>query len=503
MSSIVYLRNPKSNTIYAYLNDSVWDPEKKRCVCKRKCIGHLDPDTGEIVPNRSAKPKQTPWVKSRYVTKLFDSISEDLRLSEVLSLCFPDDWKKISTLAYYIAAGGSELQFCSHWCETHKTPGGNIMTPEKTNELMKIINSNSISLFFTLWRLRLQPDEVYVDTIYFRETSDDLSFYSKQLGIEFDDRQYRTKMELYFATKNDIPLCYELSNLSTGHRYGDYDVRRDSFRRLTSFLDEDKGEVFDASLIAYAGRNIIARVHPDNEFVKDLTEKVSKSIANAENGRMVFGNFLFIETFMNHHNGKKFYTHICYDPNSAASDLTAFLAIVNNCRYEIESGNPVPEHQHIYDRYLLIREEDDCTIAEYNGQAIMQHSNNAGYSVYISNFTRNPVSALTPFLQRKSITDMFDGMINKYDVTSPNHSSEQVYLSRIFIQFIALIIKREIERRMDAYKLNKTLSYKEMIEILDSIRSVKMPGTKKMMDTEISGPATRVLNAFGITEEED
>ncbi|MBR4504766.1 MAG: hypothetical protein IKP20_07340 [Candidatus Methanomethylophilaceae archaeon] len=503
MSSIVYLRNSKSNTIYAYLNESVWDPEKKKCICKRKCIGHLDPDTGKIVPNRSSKPKQTPWIKSRYVTKLFEEVSKELQLSEVLSLCFPDDWKKISTLAYYVAANNNELQFCHHWCETHKTPDGKIMTPEKTNELLKNIDSNAISLFFTLWRLRLQPDEVYVDTIIFRESSDDMTNYAKNLGIEPDDRQYKTKMELYFTTKNDIPLCYELSSLSTGHVYGDYDVRRESFRKLTSFLDEEKGDVFDASLIAYAGSNIIVRVLPDNEFVKELTEKVSKSIANAENGRMVFGNFLFIETFMNHYNGKRYYTHICYDPNRAANDLSAFLTIVNNCRYEIESGNPIPDHQHIYDKYLLTREENDCTIAEYNSQAIMQHSNNAGYSVYISNFTRNPVSALIPFLQRKMITDMFNGMMNEYDSNSINLSTEQVYLSRIFIQFIALIIKCEIERKMNVYKLNKTLSYKELIEMLDSIRTVRMPGSKKMVDTEIDGPTLRVMNLLGIGPEED
>ena len=283
MSSIVYLRNAKSNTIYAYLNESVWDPVKKKCVCKRKCIGHVDPITGNIVPNKASRPKENPSVKSRYVCKLFDRISEDLGLSEVLSLCFPDYWKKISTMAYYIAATGEEMYFCKNWSETHKTPSNQTMTPDVMNDILKNINSNSISLFFTLWRLRIQPSDVYVNTFLIKGYYIDLEEYSKNLDIEIDERSHKTKLELYFASKNEIPLCYNISSPTSNRRVGDYDVNRNSFSKLTSFVDENEGDPVDASLIAYAKSNIIARIRPDNDFVKNLTEKVSKTITDEEN----------------------------------------------------------------------------------------------------------------------------------------------------------------------------------------------------------------------------
>ena len=50
MSSIVYLKNKTNGKTYAYLNESVWDSETGKCKCKRKCLGHLDPVTGDIVP---------------------------------------------------------------------------------------------------------------------------------------------------------------------------------------------------------------------------------------------------------------------------------------------------------------------------------------------------------------------------------------------------------------------------------------------------------------------
>ena len=56
-SSIVYLRNSKSGTVYAYENHPYWDPEKKQSRSKRILLGKVDPLTGEIVPTRGRKAK--------------------------------------------------------------------------------------------------------------------------------------------------------------------------------------------------------------------------------------------------------------------------------------------------------------------------------------------------------------------------------------------------------------------------------------------------------------
>ena len=40
----------QSGVVYAYESISEWDPEKKQSRSKRKCLGRVDPDTGEIIP---------------------------------------------------------------------------------------------------------------------------------------------------------------------------------------------------------------------------------------------------------------------------------------------------------------------------------------------------------------------------------------------------------------------------------------------------------------------
>ena len=49
MSCIVYQTNKKTGVKYAYESISYWDPEKKQPRSKRKYVGKVDPETGEII----------------------------------------------------------------------------------------------------------------------------------------------------------------------------------------------------------------------------------------------------------------------------------------------------------------------------------------------------------------------------------------------------------------------------------------------------------------------
>ncbi|MBO4378627.1 MAG: hypothetical protein IKS87_02625 [Lachnospiraceae bacterium] len=52
MPSIVYQVDKKTGIKYAYESTSYWDKEKKQPRSKRRYIGKVDPETGEIIPCR-------------------------------------------------------------------------------------------------------------------------------------------------------------------------------------------------------------------------------------------------------------------------------------------------------------------------------------------------------------------------------------------------------------------------------------------------------------------
>lgn len=57
---IVYQTDKRSGITYAYENQSFWDPGLKRSRSKRKLIGRVDKDTGEIVPTDGRCKKRSP-----------------------------------------------------------------------------------------------------------------------------------------------------------------------------------------------------------------------------------------------------------------------------------------------------------------------------------------------------------------------------------------------------------------------------------------------------------
>lgn len=58
MPTIVYQENPKTHVKYAYESVSYWDKDKKAPRSKRRYLGRVDPETGEIIESRRNRKKQ-------------------------------------------------------------------------------------------------------------------------------------------------------------------------------------------------------------------------------------------------------------------------------------------------------------------------------------------------------------------------------------------------------------------------------------------------------------
>lgn len=64
--AIIKQYDKRSGITYAYESISYWDKEKKQSRSKRKLIGRIDPETGEIIPTdgRGKKGKKEKAVKA-------------------------------------------------------------------------------------------------------------------------------------------------------------------------------------------------------------------------------------------------------------------------------------------------------------------------------------------------------------------------------------------------------------------------------------------------------
>ena len=74
--ALVKLYNKERNVTYVYDSFSYWDKEKKQPRSKRKLLGKLDPETGEIVPTGGPRKKKTASLEEKSEKPNSDTVSK-------------------------------------------------------------------------------------------------------------------------------------------------------------------------------------------------------------------------------------------------------------------------------------------------------------------------------------------------------------------------------------------------------------------------------------------
>ncbi len=83
--AIIKQYDKRSGITYAYESHSYWDPEKKMTRAKRKLIGRVDPETGEIVPTDGRNRKcKTAAMDSADYKKMYEKLLKKYEAQEIL-----------------------------------------------------------------------------------------------------------------------------------------------------------------------------------------------------------------------------------------------------------------------------------------------------------------------------------------------------------------------------------------------------------------------------------
>lgn len=83
--AIIKQYHKDTNTTYVYESISYWDAEKGQSRSKRKVIGKIDPETGDIIPTGKKGPskKNTPAEETYEVVANYEKTIQELNLTIV------------------------------------------------------------------------------------------------------------------------------------------------------------------------------------------------------------------------------------------------------------------------------------------------------------------------------------------------------------------------------------------------------------------------------------
>ncbi len=511
MSSYVYVKNPNGKT-YVYENTTYWDKESKSCKHYRKSIGHLDPDTGEIVPNYKKGDKQMKTssgvsadhciVASTGIGKLLDKAVSDIKLDAPLKAVFPDDWERILTCAYYLVSEGGALAHVEKWQRAFSSPYEEKLTSQRISELITRITPSLQQNFFSMWAGLSRQDSYYaMDMTSVSSYSEFIEFV--RWGYDRDDEDLpQINLLMLTGVESHMPIYYRIIPGSIK----DVNTLQDSLANI-SFMEKasfhyvmDKGFYSRPNIDAfYAGhKKFIIGVPFTVGFACDAVEEFRDTIRSHHNFCTVFGDELYAATKPMTWDGHRFYVHIYYDSFKAALDEKKFDHTLYCCMQEILSGQRIKEHASYYEKFFFIRETPVRGIkAEYNEEAIAEHKRNRiGWFVLATNDIKDKVRALEVYRNKDSVEKCFDDLKNDLDMKRIRMHSAAAMEGRIFIQFISLLITARLKQVMNEAGWFKDYDLQEVLNEMKTVRTVSIQGTRKRYTTELTPFQKKIFGMY-------
>ena len=509
MAAIVYQTNKKTGVVYAYESISYWDKEKQQSRAKRKCIGKVDPETGRIVPTRgrkksapkeSVKPGPAPVVqysRSFYgASYLFDRIGEATGVAEDLKTCFPDAYRQILSIAYYlIMEDRNPLSRFPRWAACRRHPYGEAISSQRSSELFASITEEARQHFFRLQGRRRMDKE------YLAYDSTSISSYSKCLSqVRYGknkDHEHLPQINLLllFGRESRLPFYYRklagnIPDVATLRKLL-ADVNTLGYKKFKVVLDRGFYSAANINDLYKNHMKFIVAAKLSLKIVQTQLDTVREAMrvwTHYSQDYQVYAYSLPITwDYVQERPYKgdvieakrRMYLHLYFSPERALEAETAFNNRMANLQEELESGRRHPDHEKQYAKYFHVKTTPvRGTQVEANEEAMAEAKRNYGYFTLVSNQEKDAVTALEIYRNKDLVEKAFGNLKERLNLRRTAVSSEKSLDGKLFVQFIALIFLSYITKKMQEERLFKKYTLQEVLDELDLIECFEIPGQR-------------------------
>jgi len=523
--SLVYVKNKNNQTTYVYESTAYWDKEKQQSRNTRVCIGKLVNNV--LVPNKQYKMHQeleqlkhtkpavatvTDFIRKFYgATYLLGQISKRYGIIEDLTRCFPETYKQILSLAYFLVLEeNNPLSRFPRWAATHVHPDG---TSQSSSTLFQTISGDAIQRFFMLQTARWDEQEYLSFDISSVSSYEEILNQIKYTEGKDQEVVAQINLTLLCGQRSHMPVCYrklpnnipdisplkrmikDLADLITG--------------KVTLILDRDfystenVNDLYTNHYKFLMGTRIsLPFIQQHLDPVRAILRKQAKEKTNHQLGcysimsewqheRVKKRNGEVIKT------DKRIYVHLYYNEKQSVDDRTAFEKRLELLEEELTSNKRIPSHEEQYEKYFHIRQTPGRRIT----LTIKQHSldfkqKDFGYFSLISNDIKDPIEALDMYRSRALIEKSFDNLEERMSMRSASEASDRNLDGKLFIQFVAHMFVAAIDRTMKEKDLYRTHTMIDLLDTLDVIEQFQIPGQSPYMG-EIPEEQKALYGHFG------
>lgn len=511
---------------YVYLTQRVkYSPELKQTRPVRVAIGKLN-EEGKLIPNRNyfeifPYEQNEPGDKADFVIAgphfVADKISAGNGLKELLETIFKDDSDKILDIAtYMMMSENNVMQYFEDYGYNHTLFSAENFDDNAIGRLFKKIKVKDIDLFIRSWVHMHVEKQIYIayDSTNMNSAAGNLEL--AEYGHAKDrDELPQVNLSIGYNQTDQVPLFYELfpgsiidnteceKMVERARQYG--------CREIGFILDRGYFSLRNIRYFEKHNYDYILMTKGNAKFIQEAAEEAGAVLKNGYSNYMqgyeLYGMTVEKDLF---NTGKKEYVHVYYNGIEAEKEKITINNRFNKMDEELEKKKEKKikkaEDVKSYEKYYRLGFDENGYFMndQRKDNEIMKLINKAGYFAIVTSKKMSAEEALETYRDRDAVEKIFR-MEKTYlgnDVFRV-HSEEKLE-SKVFVSFIALIIRNEIYQSLkELYKTNrKEYTVPKVLKDYERLGVTKLADEKYHIRYRLTNKQKKILKALGATEEE-
>jgi len=429
-------------------------------------------------------------------TYLLDSIGATYGITNDLKYCFPDDYKQIMSLVYYLIMEDKNPLFrFEKWGSIHKHPYDKDIPSQRSSELFASITADAQAEFFRRQgRRRIEKEYWAYDTTTISSYSETLL--QVQKGKNSNNSSLpQIKLLLVFGEESRLPFYYRklAGNAPDSKTVRSFLVELDvlGFHKVKMVMDRGfyKAENINGLYKDHIKFLIGAKI--SLTYIREALDEAYDDIRSFENYSLNHDVYAYTVASQwdyeqeRPYKGdvirekRRIYIHLYYNIGKAAEDereMDLFLAALKN---ELVNDKLKESCKKQYAKYFDVKRTPKRGIrVTPKDDAIREAKRYYGFFALISNEKMDALTALELYRAKDVVEKAFGNLKERLNFRRPLVSTEQTLDGKLFVEFVALIYLSYIHKNMQDQALYKEYTLHQVLDKLDMIECFEYPGKK-------------------------
>jgi transposase len=502
---------------YLYAVESYWDKEKRQARNRQVCLGRINEETGEIIPSdRKQRTEKRAAVAPDVVasTKVYGpylllmKLAKDTGLAAALKKSFPDTHEEILSLAFFVAQKGLALSRCDIWSTNHKHPFEKPIHSQRVSELLQQITENERQHFLSLWLKRLSESELLCYDITSISSYASANEYVRWGHNRDKEKLPQINLAMLFGQQSGMPAFYRrmpgniTDVITLENTIGTLDFLGKT--KLHFILDRGFYSETNVDTLLRRRYHFALMVPTGRVWVRNIIDQYYEAITSPDYYRQTGENeVLYMIPHLHQWGGRRCYAHLYYNASRAAEDFDKLNQRLVRCKEELETENPQESNQEFYERFFIVKRTPKRGLSvKYNDTEIQKYRKRyAGFFCILTNVKTDSGELLELYRRKDLVENSFDDLKNSLDMKRLRVHSSAAMDSRLFIQFIALILISKVRAVAALAKQNKEMrlmTVREIMEAMGCIVRITYSGRYGSTISEIAPLQRDIIGAFGL-----